>query len=214
MKLKIAIVAAVAALAAVAMTTAASAKPEKRGDGEEGPGRRNYPASMNSSFNFTDGFDPTGSTSATRSASTRTCSCARSSGTTTSRVLRATCLVPDLATNLGKVSNGGKTYTFKIKQGVKFGPPLNRQITSADFKFAMERIKYPKLAAGYGFYYNEVKSVGTPDASTVVYNLTKPLGDFRFRIGMPAAGRCPRKSQAASPRPQSTAASSSRRAPT
>ena len=72
-------------------------------------------------------------------------------------------LVPDLATDLGKVSNGGKTYTFKIKQGVKFGPPLNRQITSADFKFAMERIKDPKLAAGYGFYYNEVKSVGTPD---------------------------------------------------
>ena len=102
-------------------------------------------------------------------------------------------LVPDLATDLGKVSNGGKTYTFKIKQGVKFGPPLNRQITSADFKFAMERIKDPKLAAGYAFYYNEVKSVGTPDASTVVYNLSKPIGDFRFRLGMPAAGPMPKE---------------------
>ena len=103
-------------------------------------------------------------------------------------------LVPDAATDLGKLSNGGKTYTFKIKQGVKFGPPLNRQVTSADFKFAMERIKDPKLAAGYGFYYNEVKSVETPDPSTVVYNLTKPRRRLPLpRSRMPAAGPMPKE---------------------
>ncbi|MDX6563818.1 MAG: peptide/nickel transport system substrate-binding protein, partial [Gaiellales bacterium] len=102
-------------------------------------------------------------------------------------------LVPDSATDLGKITNGGKTYTYKIKQGVKFGPPLNRQITSADFKYAMDRIKDPKLAAGYAFYYSEVKSVSTPDPSTVVYHLTKPIGDFRLRLGLPAAGPIPKE---------------------
>ena len=72
----------------------------------------------------------------------------------------------------------------------------------------MERIKDPKLAAGYGFYYNEVKSVETPDPQTVVFNLTKPLGDFRFRLEH--AGDGPHAEggrRAASPRPPSTAAS-------
>ena len=32
-----------------------------------------------------------------------------------------------------------KTVTVKIKQGVKFGPPVNRAVTSADVKYAFER---------------------------------------------------------------------------
>ena len=47
-------------------------------------------------------------------------------------------IVPDLATNTGVVSNGGKTYTFHLKQGVKFGPPLNRAITSKDVLYAFQ----------------------------------------------------------------------------
>ena len=47
-------------------------------------------------------------------------------------------IVPDLATNTGVVSNGGKTYTFQLKPGVKFGPPLNRAITSKDVLYAFQ----------------------------------------------------------------------------
>jgi len=192
-KLKIAIVAAVAALAAVAMTTAASAKPEKAATAKKAQAGGTYRLEWNSSFNFTDGFDPTGEYLGDAFGIYSNLLVRTLVGYNHVKGAPGNVLVPDLATDLGKISNGGKTYTFKIKQGVKFGPPLNRQITSADFKFAMERIKDPKLAAGYAFYYNEVKSVGTPDASTVVYNLTKPLGDFRFRIGMPAAGPMPKE---------------------
>ena len=49
-------------------------------------------------------------------------------------------VVPDLATNLGTVSKDGLTYTFHLKSGIKFGPPLNREITSKDVLFAFERI--------------------------------------------------------------------------
>ena len=86
MKLKIAIVAAVAALAAVAMTTTASAKPEKAARR-----RRSRPVAPTASSGTARSTSPTASTrpastSARRSASTPTCWCARSSATTTSRV--------------------------------------------------------------------------------------------------------------------------------
>src|SRR5689334_9455246 len=39
-------------------------------------------------------------------------------------------VVPDLATDTGQVSSDGLTYTFHLKDGIKFGPPVNRPITS------------------------------------------------------------------------------------
>src|SRR5262249_27887412 len=41
-------------------------------------------------------------------------------------------LVPDLATALPKPTKGGKTYPFPLKKGIKFSPPVNREVTSAD----------------------------------------------------------------------------------
>src|SRR3954452_717540 len=44
---------------------------------------------------------------------------------------------PDLADGEPQITNGGKTITVKIKQGVKFSPPVNREVTAADVKYAM-----------------------------------------------------------------------------
>ena len=46
-------------------------------------------------------------------------------------------LVPDLAADLGKASDGGKTWTYTIRKGVKFddGTP----ITSKDVTYGVER---------------------------------------------------------------------------
>src|SRR4029077_16789106 len=60
-------------------------------------------------------------------------------------------LVPDIATAVPKPTRGGTTYTFHIKHGVKFGPPVSRQVTSADVLYAMERIAHPKDGAEYPF---------------------------------------------------------------
>ena len=116
-------------------------------------------------------------------------------------------VVPDLATNLGTVSKDGKTYTFHIKNGVKFGPPLNREITSKDILFAFERLGTPALIPGYAFYYEVIKGfkafeagtaknisgITTPDPKTIVFKLTVPTGDFRYRLGMPATGPIPQE---------------------
>ena len=113
--------------------------------------------------------------------------------------------VPDLATTIPQPTNGGKTWTFKLKTGIKFGPPVNREITSSDIKYALERLADPKNGGQYAFYFNVIKGfeavgkgeaqsisgIRTPNAKTIVFNLTKPTGDFPNRLGMPAAGPIP-----------------------
>jgi peptide/nickel transport system substrate-binding protein len=117
-------------------------------------------------------------------------------------------LIPDLATDLGQVSDDGLTYTFTLKDGIKFGPPLDRPITSADVKYAFTRIGTKDLVAQYGFYYldtikgmrdlydgkaNDISGIETPDDKTIVFHLTEPTGDFLFRLGMPAAAPVPQE---------------------
>ncbi len=115
--------------------------------------------------------------------------------------------VPDLATEIPTPTNGGKTWTFTLKDNVKFGAPLNRAITSKDIAYSFERLANPKVAAGYAFYYTDIvgfqafadgkaktiSGITTPNAKTIVFNLTKPLGDFIYRLTMPATGPIPRE---------------------
>ena len=66
-------------------------------------------------------------------------------------------IVPDLATSVPTPTNGGKTYTFHLKPNIKFGPPVNRAITSEDFVTAMDRLANPKDGGEYAFYYTVIK---------------------------------------------------------
>jgi len=114
-------------------------------------------------------------------------------------------LIADIATSVPKPTNGGTVYTFHIKQGVKFSPPVNRQVTSADFVNELQRLANPKDGGEYAFYYTVIKGwdayaagkaksisgISTPDKSTIVFHLTKPTGDFLYRMAMPATGPQP-----------------------
>lgn len=115
-------------------------------------------------------------------------------------------LIPDLATDLGTVSADGLTYTFTLKSGVKYAPPVNRAVTSKDVAYAFERIGTASLAAQYGYYYEPVlkgltefkegkattiSGIETPDDKTIKFTLLRPAGDFRNLIAMPAAAPVP-----------------------
>lgn len=114
-------------------------------------------------------------------------------------------LVPDLATEVPEPTNGGLTYTFTLKDGVQFGPPLDRDITSQDIAYAFERIGTPSLSAQYAFYYtviegmaefqagdaDSISGISTPDDKTIEFTLTAPTGDFLNRLAMPAAAPVP-----------------------
>ena len=97
--------------------------------------------------------------------------------------------IPDLATAMPQVSDGGKTVTIKLRKGVRFSPPVNREVTSADVKYALERIFLPQVGNGYATTYfsgiegnveytegkaKEISGIETPDPQTIVLKLTEP----------------------------------------
>lgn len=66
-------------------------------------------------------------------------------------------LVPCLATEVPNVDNGGisadgKTYTFHLREGVRFQPPVSREVTAADFKYSFERMMKEPRAPATSFY--------------------------------------------------------------
>jgi peptide/nickel transport system substrate-binding protein len=70
--------------------------------------------------------------------------------------------VPDLATGPPEISADNKTITVHIKKGVKYAPPVNREVKTADIKYAIERAFSAQVPSGYaGAYFNSI--VGTPE---------------------------------------------------
>jgi peptide/nickel transport system substrate-binding protein len=98
--------------------------------------------------------------------------------------------VPDLAEDMPEISEDGKTVTVKIRQGVRYSPPVDREVTSADVKYAIERAFTANLTNGYASVYfgdlrgapgeagdyQEIDGIETPDDQTIVFNLTKGTG--------------------------------------
>jgi peptide/nickel transport system substrate-binding protein len=114
-------------------------------------------------------------------------------------------IVPDIAESW-ETSADGLTWTFHLKSGVMFGPPLDRDVTSADIAYAFQRINTKSLIAQYGNYYagviegltgdakspsTPISGISTPDDSTIVFTLTKPTGDLLYRLAMPATAPIP-----------------------
>jgi len=90
-------------------------------------------------------------------------------------------LQPALA-SAWKVSPDGKTYTFTLRQGVKFSN--GQLLTADDVKFSLDRFGDPKtnqLLANVAFGYGSSQVV---DAQTVQVNLTQPVAAFLYNISI------------------------------
>jgi peptide/nickel transport system substrate-binding protein len=95
--------------------------------------------------------------------------------------------VPDLAAGPPQISADNKTITVKIKPGVKYAPPVNREVTTKDIKYAFERAFSKEVASGYaGTYFSsidgtpakpntgdptDISGIQTPDDHTIVFKL-------------------------------------------
>jgi peptide/nickel transport system substrate-binding protein len=159
------------------------------------------------SFGLTDGFDPTGEYLGDAQGIFSSLLVRTLVGYNHVADAAGNKLVPDLATSVPAPTNGGTTYTFHLRKGVEFSPPVNRAVTSRDVLYAIERLARPKNGAQYSFYYSVIKGfdkygagkaksiagIKTPNASTIVFNLTHPTGDFLYRLSMPATGPIPQE---------------------
>ena len=98
-------------------------------------------------------------------------------------------LEPDLAQSW-EVSDDGLTYTFKMRDGLKFsdGSP----ITVGDVKFSLERLRDRKDSV-MGSMYKVLKSIDTPDEKTVAIKLNEPSSPFLSTLAMFAASVVPEK---------------------
>jgi peptide/nickel transport system substrate-binding protein len=95
-------------------------------------------------------------------------------------------LVPNLATEIPTVENGGisedgLTYTFKLRDDAKWhdGEPL----TAADVVFSHNTIVNPDFVAGTKIGHDKVAEISAPDDTTVTMTLSEPYAPFLFVWG-------------------------------
>ncbi|WIX98896.1 ABC transporter substrate-binding protein [Amycolatopsis mongoliensis] len=117
-----------------------------------------------------------------------------------------TTIVPDLATDTGRPSDGGKTWTFTLKDNLKYadGTPIK----SEDVKWGLERSFAPAFSGGLAYHKDllspglaykgpfdggkELDTIQTPDAKTIVFHLARPYGDWNWVASTPAFSPVPK----------------------
>lgn len=113
-------------------------------------------------------------------------------------------VVPDLATDTGKVSSDGLTWTFTLKDGLTL--ENGAKITSTEIRHGIERTFADSLAGGLTYHKalladakgytgpykgRHLSSIETPDARTIVFHLSKPYGDWPWIVSTPAFSPVP-----------------------
>ncbi|MGW1726091.1 ABC transporter substrate-binding protein [Streptomyces sp. NPDC002306] len=116
-------------------------------------------------------------------------------------------LVPDLAASAGVPSDGGKTWTYKLRTGLKYQD--GAAITSKDVKYAVERSNFARdvLSLGPNYFqqflaggdkytgpYKDKKglsSIETPDDSTIVFHLKTAFQEFDYLVASPQTAPVP-----------------------
>jgi peptide/nickel transport system substrate-binding protein len=128
-------------------------------------------------------------------------------------------VVPDLAAAMPAVTDGGKTYTFTLRSGIKFSN--GQPVTTADVVASFERI-FKVSSPTAGTFYNGIVGataclktpatcdlskgvVADPATSTVVIHLTAPDPEFPYKLSVPHAtilpASTPGKDQGTTPIP-------------
>ncbi len=113
-------------------------------------------------------------------------------------------LVPDLAVALATPTDGGKTWTFRVRRGVRYS--TGRLVEPGDFRTGLERTFEASPAVGRQYYSSiagtERCRPATPcdlsrgividsAARTITFHLRAPDGDFLAELALPFASAVP-----------------------
>jgi peptide/nickel transport system substrate-binding protein len=116
---------------------------------------------------------------------------------------------PDLAASAPIVSDAGRTVTVRLKRGIRFSPPVNREVRSEDVKYAIERAGTRNVANGYfAVYFADlvgatewthgksagIRGIETPDPYTLVFRLRRPTAaTFAQALSLPISAPVPKE---------------------
>jgi peptide/nickel transport system substrate-binding protein len=109
--------------------------------------------------------------------------------------------VPDLADGPYELSDDGRTYTFRIRRGVRYAPPVDREVRAGDFVYAVERQLHPAqpspgspnpyaslISGADDFAAGKTRSISgmrALDSRTLVITLDQPASDFPSLLTLP-----------------------------
>ena len=119
-------------------------------------------------------------------------------------------VVPDIAEKIPTPTNGGKTWVFKIRKGIRFSN--GKAVTPADVVASLQRIFKVKSPTSGGFYAGIIGAdaclkkpatctlkggvSGNEAARTVTINLKAPDPEFKYKLAVPHASILPAGSPA------------------
>ena len=117
-------------------------------------------------------------------------------------------IVPDLAVSVPTPTDGGTTYRFQLRRGIRYSN--GAVVSPADFRFALERdFKVHSPGVGVGYYAGIVGAtacmkkpdtcdlsrgvVADPASNTVTFHLVAPDPEFPDKLTLPFADALPAK---------------------
>jgi YVTN family beta-propeller protein len=114
-------------------------------------------------------------------------------------------LVPDLATAIPSPTDGGKSWSFQVRRGIRYS--TGEPVRASDFKRTVERALHDSDSPGYLYFAGIVgaegcirspkhcdlsKGVVADDSSnTVTFHLTAPDPDLPYKLALPFAYAVP-----------------------
>src|SRR6266545_1808078 len=112
-------------------------------------------------------------------------------------------LIPDLATSLPRPTDGGTTYTFQVRPGIRYS--TGEVVRPEDFRRAIERVYTAAPEASVPFYdaivgadrcrkdpaHCDLSEGIQTSESAVTFRLTKPDPDFLYKLALPFASAVP-----------------------
>jgi peptide/nickel transport system substrate-binding protein len=107
--------------------------------------------------------------------------------------------VPDIAAGPPRLSADQRTYSFTLRPGVRYAPPVNREVTATDFITAIQRLYDAKSPSGGPIFADliagarrfgagkasRISGLAAPDPRTLTVTLNQPAGDFLSILTLP-----------------------------
>lgn len=112
--------------------------------------------------------------------------------------------LPDLAAESPAISADARTVTVHLRTGVHFSPPFDREVTSKDVAYAIERGANPHVLSPFFRPYfsvlvggdkangGPIRGIVTPDAHTMIFRLRRSWGKaFADALALPLSAPVP-----------------------